>query len=94
MSKKEEAILRLKVEFTVEDCDRGQLLRIPETGQVLLLNESAARVLHSLKSGASRQGVVQDLMEYYEVETERVRSDVDRCLHDLVNLGMLKDARF
>ena len=94
MSKRDEAILRLKVEFTVEDCDRGQLLRVPETGQVLLLNESAHRVVDGLKSGANRKQLVQDLMDHYGANSELVRSDVDRCLHELVCLGMLEDARF
>ncbi|MFT7617039.1 MAG: hypothetical protein ACI97A_000672 [Planctomycetota bacterium] len=94
MAKQEEANLRLKVEFNIEDCDRGKLLRIAATGQVLLLNDSAAQLLRCLKEGHGRSQLVEDLVSRFDADPEIARDDVDRYLHELVNLGMLEDARY
>ena len=94
MKKKNEVSHRLCVEFTIEDCDRGKILNIPQTGQLLLINETAARLLSGLKNGAKSEQLAMDLVEFYGEEPEKVRSDVARYLHDLVNLGMIEDASF
>ncbi len=94
MSETSEAKLSLKVEFDLDSSDRGLLLRIPETGQVLLLNDSAHLLLSRLQQGAGRSQIIAALVEGFDVDEEVVRGDVERCLLDLVRLGVVEDARF
>lgn len=94
MSETSEAKLSLKVEFELDSSDGGMLLRIPETGQVLLLNDSSHLLLTKLQQGAGRSQIIAALVESFGADEEVVRGDVERCLLDLVRLGVVEDARF
>ena len=86
--------LRLKVAFKMEPCDRGSLLRVQETGQILLLNRTAAHVMAGLEKGQDRHALVTGLTDAFEVPDEQAAEDVNRCLLELVTLGIIENESF
>lgn len=58
--------------------------------EVLVINEVGARVLERIDSGESVATLVAGLAEEYEVEPERLESDVTAFIQDLVTGGVIE----
>jgi len=57
---------------------------------MLTLNDSGAMLWQKLEQGADRDGLVEALLEEYEVSREQAQSDVDAFLATLAEAGCLE----
>lgn len=54
-------------------------------------NETAAFIVDCLKSNTTEEGIVQKLLEAYEVTPEVARRDVAKILEKLRSIGAIED---
>jgi hypothetical protein len=82
--------IELEHEIDLTEKDNLTLLTVPSTGQVLCLNPTARIVVMMLAEGTSRDAIVAAIMEAFdEDDATRVRLDLNECLFDLAQEGLL-----
>ena len=62
-------------------------------GDVVVLNQVAARVLELVGANLSPDEMVAALVEEYEADEETIRADVERFLAELQELRVIEPAR-
>lgn len=79
------------IEITREGSD--YLVTVPETGQILLMNEAAAFIATELEGGSTRPQILARFESRFGLEAGRAALDLDRALHDLAIEGLIDHDR-
>ena len=88
--------MKLKYEFIVREIV-GEYVLVPvgeaalNFGGMITTSEVGAFLMDALKSGASRQTLVDSVLAEYDVDAETAEKDVDEFLANLTELGILEN---
>lgn len=84
--------MKLKSTFVVNIIG-GETVGVPLTGGfhgVVTANESAAFILECLKSETTRDGILDRLLEEYDVSREIAERDLDKVLEQLIKIDAVE----
>ena len=87
--------MRIKDGFLLREA-AGKYIVLPlggelDLGSLITLNETGAFLWRLLENGASRQELVEALLEEYDVDKERAEKDLDALLAKMNAVGVLED---
>lgn len=87
--------MRIKDGFLLRET-AGKYIVLPlggelDLGSLITLNETGAFLWRLLENGASRQELVEALLEEYDVDKERAEKDLDVLLAKMNAVGVLED---
>ena len=87
--------MRIKDGFLLRET-AGKYIVLPLGGELALgslitLNETGAFLWRLLENGASREELVEALLEEYDVDKERAEKDLDVLLAKMNAVGVLED---
>ena len=87
--------MRIKDGFLLRET-AGKYIVLPlggelDLGSLITLNETGAFLWRLLENGASREELVEALLEEYDVDKERAKKDLDALLAKMNAVGVLED---
>ena len=87
--------MRIKDGFLLRET-AGKYIVLPlggelDLGSLITLNETGAFLWRLLENGASREELVEALLEEYDVDKERAEKDLDVLLAKMNAVGVLED---
>ena len=85
--------MKLKNDFITHEAD-GQQLMISVGGNfsgMVRSNSTAAEIINMLASDITKDEIVEAMLEKYDVEREKLESDVDRVLAALRSIGAIDE---
>ncbi len=87
--------MRIKDGFLLRET-AGKYIVLPlggelDLGSLITLNETGAFLWRLLENGASREALVEALLEEYDVDKERAEKDLDALLAKMNAVGVLED---
>jgi len=86
--------MKLKEEFITQDIDGVQVMvGVGENAFQGLIrsNETAAEIVDMLKSGTTKEAIVDAFAEKYDAAKEVIETDVEKILEKLRSVGALEE---
>lgn len=79
----------MKQRFETQELGKELAVHDRVSGEVHLLNETAAMIWSSVRRGETNAQAVQQIAEHYRVEPDMVRKDVEEILCQFASKGLL-----
>ncbi len=83
---------RKRADLFVREVEEELLLYDPHTGEVFLLNETAASIFDLLDGSRSPQDVADELLRLLPADPDQVLADVHRILEEFKKGGLLEES--
>jgi len=87
--------MKFKDGVVLSDTDNGTvLIATGEAGRafngLIKLNKTAAFIAHMIDDGAGKEGIIEALLEKYEITPEHAAESVDKVVAQLGSVGIIE----